>query len=256
MKLKEPLPVTGTSELMVLVIITCIAAVAIWEVGKAIYTSCVPLIFGTKKSRRIKKLRELAKLAAEAEVEKWLEADGKPQEEEVVRGVRRALRSASSDPGPERAPAATDDPDDGPDDPVADPPRTQREQTPTPTTRTSIFGFERPPTPPIPTFDQDLRERERVVKDVLQLMTVHHLREALTQEGLPVSGIKDDLVLRLGTRLGTEDNFPSALPTTRQLRYLLYIWRHRRLAGRTQIRWNILTSPEVISAWISHWKDS
>ena len=255
MKLKEPLPVTGTSELMMLVLITCIAAVAIWEVMKAIYISCVPLIFGTKKSRRIRKLRELARLAAEAEVEKWMEIGDKPRDEELVRGVRRVLRSASSDPGPERAPVAAEE-SDGPETPVADQPRAQRERSPSVATRTSIFGVERPPTPPVPVFDQDLRERERVVKDVLQLMTVQHLREALTQEGLPVSGIKDDLVLRLGARLGTEDDFPAALPTTRQYKYLLYIWRHRRLAGRTQIRWNHLKSREVISAWIGHWKDA
>ena len=256
-KFKEPLPVTGTSELLMLVLVTCIAAVAVWEMAKGIYAACVPMIFGTKKSRRLKKLRELARLAAEAEVERWMEIDDKPRDEDVTRSVRRTLRSASSDPGPRQAqePLADDPNDDL--EPVQDQPRTPREPNPLPPTRTSVFGGERPPTPPIPqSFDHGLCERERVVKDVLQLMTVQHLREALTEEGLPVSGIKDDLVLRLATKLGTRDEFPATLPTTRQYRYMLYIWRHRRLAGRTQVRWNHLKSREVISTWISYWKDA
>ena len=267
-KVKEPLPVTGTSELLLLVLITCIAAVAVWEMMKATYAACVPLFFGTRRSRRIRKLRDLAKAAAEAEVERWMDSDNTPNDEDIVGGVRRALRASSSDPGPPRLqrdelpelpvhPRTESPGSDRQEPPIQRTPRNQRGRSPEMNARASIFGGERPPTPPVPrSFDQGLYQRERVVKDVLQLMTVNHLREALTQEGLPISGIKDDLVLRLGARLGTEDSFPSSLPTTRQYRYLLYIWRHRRLAGRTQIRWNTLTSREVISAWISHWKDA
>ena len=72
---KEPLKVTGTLELMALGLLTCIAAVAVWEAGKAFYRWLVPNVIGSKRSRRIQKLRELARAAAEAEIEKWVEQD-------------------------------------------------------------------------------------------------------------------------------------------------------------------------------------
>ena len=82
--------------------------------------------------------------------------------------------------------------------------------------RTSVFGGEvRPPTPPSPDRGGQF-ERDRVIKDTLGLMTVQNLRDGLTAEGLPTSGIKCDLVRRLGARLGDEP-LPSHLPTTRQL---------------------------------------
>ena len=45
-KLKDPLPVTGTSELLMLVVMTCIAAVAVWELVKWAYATVVPMICG------------------------------------------------------------------------------------------------------------------------------------------------------------------------------------------------------------------
>ena len=103
-KLKEPLPVTGTSELLLLVAMTCIAAVAVWELTKWTYATVVPMIFGTKKSRRLKKLRELARAAAEAEVERWIDEDVQQQSENIIGNVRRTLRATSSDPGPTATP--------------------------------------------------------------------------------------------------------------------------------------------------------
>ena len=250
-KLKEPLPVTGTSELLLLVAMTCIAAVAVWELTKWTYATVVPMIFGTKKSRRLKKLRELAKAAAEAEVERWIDEDIQQQSENIIGSVRRTLRATSSDPGP----AAT--PEQVPEEPLeVDRTPIRRGRSPE-ASRASTFGGTRPPTPPIPTSpDEGLLERGRVVHDVLMLMTTQHLREALVQEGLPVTGLKEDLINRLSPRLGTADRFPATVPTTRQLRYLLYIWRHRALSGRTQIRWATVSSRTTISAWIATWKEA
>ena len=64
----------------------------------------------TKKSRRLKRLRELARAAAEAEVERWIEDETQNRGEDIVENVRRTLRATSSDPGPpavqERLPEA------------------------------------------------------------------------------------------------------------------------------------------------------
>ena len=226
-KLKDPLPVTGTSELLMLVVMTCIAAVAVWELVKWAYATLVPMICGTKKSRRLKKLRELARAAAEAEVERWMDDGAQHQSEDIIGSVRRTLRATSSDPGPavvqERLPEVP----------------LEVERTPSPrgrspvASRTSAFGGTRPPTPPIPRSpDEGFLERGRVVHDVLALMTIQHLREGLVQEGLPVTGLNEDLINRLVPRRGTADHFPATLPTKRQFRYLLYIWRHRGLSGK------------------------
>ena len=250
-KFKDPLPVTGTSELLVLVLMTCIAAVAVWELLKWAYATFVPMVCGTKKSRKLKKLRELARAAAEAEVERWMDDSAQNRGEDIVGNVRRTLRATSSDPGPPTVQERL------PDEPL------EVERTPSPrgrsptATRSSVFGGMRPPTPPIPqNQDEGFLERGRVVHDVLTLMTTQHLREGLVQEGLPVTGLKEDLINRLTPRLGTTDHFPATLPTTRQLRYLLYIWRHRGLSGRTQIRWATVSSRTMISAWIANWKEA
>ncbi|CAE7224257.1 RE2 [Symbiodinium sp. CCMP2592] len=88
---KEPLQVTGTSELLLLLVMTCIAAVALWEAGRAAYKWAVPIIFANKKSRRVHRLRDLAKAAAEAEIEKWVEEENVTSEQ-VTRSLREILR--------------------------------------------------------------------------------------------------------------------------------------------------------------------
>ncbi|CAE7211932.1 GIP, partial [Symbiodinium necroappetens] len=67
---KEPLPTVGTMELFVLLILTCISAVALWEAGKALGTWAYLRLFGSKRERKIRKLKELARIAAEAEIER------------------------------------------------------------------------------------------------------------------------------------------------------------------------------------------
>ena len=117
--------------------------------------------------------------------------------------------------------------------------------------RTSVFGDTRPATPPLPEASGQF-DRERVVQDALCLMTVQHLRDGLAAEGLPVSGVKSDLARRLGTQLGDEPP-PSHLPTTRQLRYVLWTWRHFQLAGRTQLLWVNLATRPAVSEWLARW---
>ena len=52
--------------------------------------------------------------------------------------------------------------------------------------------------------DQGQFERERVVMDTLGLFTVKNLKIGLEAEGRAVSGLKEDLVKRLGVLLGGE----------------------------------------------------
>ncbi|CAE7520995.1 RE1 [Symbiodinium sp. CCMP2456] len=72
---KDPLPRTGTTELLLMVILTCISTVAIWETGRALGKWLLPMCCETRKMKRIRKLKELARVAAEAEVERWVDVD-------------------------------------------------------------------------------------------------------------------------------------------------------------------------------------
>ena len=54
---KEPLPTVATMELFVLLILTCISAVALWEAGKAFGGWAYPRLFGSKRERKMRKLR-------------------------------------------------------------------------------------------------------------------------------------------------------------------------------------------------------
>ena len=91
--------------------------------------------------------------------------------------------------------------------------------------------------------------------DVLNLLTVKNLKIGLEAEGRALTGIKTDLVRRLAILLGDEPP-PEGRPTTRQLRYVLYIWRHQRLAGRTEITWDMVSSKSMVPQWIARWKEA
>ena len=278
---KDPLPATGTMELFLMLMLTCVSAVALWELGKAVGNIVLPWFCGTRRTRKIRKLRELARVAAEAEVERWVESDDSPSTERIMQSVRRRIAMSSEErqrarpTTPTRARPATPT--------RARPATPTRARSTTPTTssrasapvgqetpaprtpevrppmnasgsRMSVYGEVRPPTPPSPDRGGQF-ERERVVKDTLGLMTVQNLKDGLTAEGLPTSGIKCDLVRRLGARLGDEPP-PSHLPTTRQLRYVLYTWRHKHLAGRTQLMWIHLATRTATSEWLARWNPS
>ena len=201
---KEPLKVTGTLELMGFGLLTCIAAVAVWEAGKAFYRWLVPNVIGSKRSRRIQKLRELARAAAEADIEKWVEQDvpiGTDQVARTLRGVLQEERStlptqpAVSEAGTPDRPARPRSPlgEWGTQGGVWD--RPHRRTKVLGGGRPSVFGGDRPTTPPIPRRrstsptpspvrdDQGQFERERVVTDTLGLLTVKNLKIGLEAEG-------------------------------------------------------------------------
>eukprot|EP00439_Symbiodinium_sp_Y106_P049700 s944_g6.t1 len=95
---KDPLPMTGTSELLLLLVITCVGAVVIWEAVKASGKWMAQRLFESKKTKRLRRLRELARVAAEAEIEKWMDAGSVVPEatveqtiQEVVKSTRRVI---------------------------------------------------------------------------------------------------------------------------------------------------------------------
>ena len=74
-------------------------------------------------------------------------------------------------------------------------------------------------------------DRLRVCRDVLLLHAVEELKSALRSLGQRVSGLKEDLVMRLVPFLdqgGTDD--PRPRPSTRQLKYVLWLWQQRKNA--------------------------
>eukprot|EP00439_Symbiodinium_sp_Y106_P043939 s6959_g5.t1 len=100
------------------------------------------------------------------------------------------------------------------------------------------------------------QERMRVIHDMLDLMTVERLREALRYLGMPVSGIKQDLIQRLSPQLGhVEPGVGSDQPTVRQMKFVLYLWRKKDLQGRVMLTWADIATRRDISAWISRYKE-
>ncbi|CAE7892782.1 RE1, partial [Symbiodinium necroappetens] len=84
--------------------------------------------------------------------------------------------------------------------------------------------------------------------DTLQLMTCEDLRSALRLEGMPVSGVKSDLAERLVHKLAASD------VTSKQFRYVLYLWRLKSLNFKCKLQWEDINSKCRISMWISTWK--
>ena len=94
------------------------------------------------------------------------------------------------------------------------------------------------------------QERRRACHDVRALMVCEDLRAALRHEGLAVSGLKEDLIGRLVPVLHTGSS------TSRQLKYVLYIWRTRSLDYRCKLLWNDINHRGRISLWIARWKEA
>eukprot|EP00439_Symbiodinium_sp_Y106_P007460 s15125_g1.t1 len=75
-------------------------------------------------------------------------------------------------------------------------------------------------------------------EDTLSLMTVEALQQALRRTGHPVTGLKQDLVARLSPELDLREPGPGSMqPSTKQLKYVLWLWRERDLTGRVALKW-------------------
>ena len=218
---KEPLAATGWEELTFLLVLSCVAVIGVWEAFKATFGFYKRWIKGARKSRKLKKVSELAAEAAKREVasqagmsltserssdlrfaagassSSWNEAF----EEPALR--RRPTRSTATSPlsRPQHQAASVGS--------VAPPRRrapTEEEVLPSPGAQSSVSGGL-----------EDLDERARVVKDVLSLLTCEELRAGLRAQGYLTTGVKSDLVDRFSVTF-----FPASgrndLPTVRQLK--------------------------------------
>ncbi|CAE7212420.1 TY2B-DR3 [Symbiodinium microadriaticum] len=131
--------------------------------------------------------------------------------------------------------------------------RSRSERFTPPTTPRAATASSLPTTPlqgtPEPRSTDEEVERVRVCHDVLQLMTCEELRRALCLHGLPVSGLKEDQIGRIHGYLVKADT------TVKQLKYVLYLWRSKSLAGRCKLCWHDIDSKIHASTWISVWKN-
>ena len=77
-------------------------------------------------------------------------------------------------------------------------------------------------------------------------------------EGMTLSGLKPELVARLALKLLPDPSFAVPgrdLPTDRQLKYVLWLWKHKRLRARCNLQYQDVAKKESISRWIHAWKE-
>ena len=239
---KDPLASAGMDELLLVSGIVAVAAVLLWEFVKWLFR-CFKR--SAKKEGKLQRLRELARLTAEEEIERL-------QTEEVsVREVQEAVRSVLA-PTPDVANRQVQETE------VLRTPRQEgSHQSRDQQVRSSPGG--QSTTSPIDDDVTNTSDRMRLCRDVLSLMTCEALKAGLRVEGLTVSGLKGDQVSRLALKLVPVENFQvpgRSLPSDRQLRYILWLWRHRHLQGRCALTWSDVCTKESASRWIHIWKDN
>ena len=253
---KEPLRASGMDELLLVAGAVAIVAVVLWEAGKFLYRCCVK---GARRQSKIHKLRELARLTAELEIERLESKEQSPSgtavQEAVQEAFFEAMRSGGSEP-PRQVPVATSSSSSS--NRVAG----RERDAVTPRASPLLHPRDSPGTHSVASSQDDdvtnFSDRTRLCKDVLSLMTCESLKVGLRTEGLTVSGLKADQVARLMLRLTPDPSFVvlgRALPTDRQLRFVLWLWRHRHLQGRCQLEWSDVFTKESASRWIHKWKE-
>ena len=219
-----------------------LGAVVLWEVVKWLsiefYREYTPGA-SARKLRRLKKLRDATTKAIDHELAR-LEAS-EPRRREATSTPRTpepptTSRTRSRQEYPEEALG------------TMTPPRA------TPTMPTDL-PWESPGIAGSPGADENGQfEDERLSRDVLMLFTVEQLKEGLRHEGLAVSGLKSDMARRLGGNLVTRMTTRHG-PTQRQLRYVLWLWRHGNVSGRYQLKWEDVNDRVRVSKFIHAWKD-
>ena len=93
-----------------------------------------------------------------------------------------------------------------------------------------------------------------MVKDVLKLLTCEELRAALRGQGFVTSGLKEDLIERLSVVFSPSYE-RADLPTLRQLKYVLWLWREKNLRHRCLLRWTDIFTKTSLSQRLFKWKD-
>ncbi|CAE7758600.1 RE1 [Symbiodinium sp. CCMP2456] len=232
---KEAIQVSGWDELVVVGLLICVAAIACWELMKHVARFAWKQYKSAKKTMKMQHVKRVAAEAARKEIEEAMQRSG----EQLLSG-----HSSSSTSAPRRRSVGFHSKEESLPEPQTPPLRAQ----------TSPFT-----SPGVPSEEEAYlpQERERVIKDTLSLMTTEGLKEALRCVGLLVSGLKCDQVARLVPVLGVnEPRAGSSQPSTKQLKYVLWLWRVKSLSGRVILGWHDIATRSEISRWIQRWKST
>ena len=128
------------------------------------------------------------------------------------------------------------------------------QRTPSPRAQPSTMMYSPSRSSPPIRSDDDTEDKERVVYDVCYLLQADFLTEALRTEGLPVSGLKEDKTRRISTRLSSLMTERSG-PTVKQLKYVLWLWRVKKMSGRHSLRYHEINDRGRVSSLIAQWKE-
>ena len=240
----------GVMMLMLMVL----GALMIWEAVRwmliEVYHEWTPGA-SQRKLRRLRKLQVATTSAIEREIERLQRAHqedlGEPLDPvRVTQPSSSASSSRTTQPRQEEVQAAMQPAQDEISSVVQQEGVRRRMRTPSPSRRTLQSPMWSPPSR-----DQEdsPTEVQRVCEDSCALMTVEGLREGLRTEGLPVSGVKQDLARRLGVRLSQLVSTPTG-PTLRQLKYVLWLYRHRDLGCKHVLRYYEIVDKTRLSALI------
>ena len=251
---KEPLAATGWEELAFLLVLTCVAVIGVWEAGKAGYRALQRSLKGSRRAQKMRRVSDLAAAAAKREVASQagmsLVSEGssslRPASVAASSSTpqlrRRRVESRSASPlarGSLQDVAAQRD---------ITPPRrrvpAEEDVSPSPGAQSSVSGGL-----------EDLQERSRVVKDVLKLLSCEELKAALRSQGYLTSGLKEDLIVRLAPVFDPSSE-RSNLPTLRQLKFVLWLWREKGLQRRCHLRWTDVFTKISTSQFLHLWKDA
>ena len=242
---KEPLPSAGAWELTCMLVVSSLGAIACWEAMKWLGRIMVFGCCGSRRTRELRRLREMARLAAESEIERhWtgsIEGSSAATSQQVQQAVETAVGQSRS-----FCSVGTQ----------TDLERSRREASPPRMARTlelrSSPGAQSSQST-TPSVDDDLLrqlDRQRLCRDVVQLMSCENIKQGLRLENLPLSGLKPERAARLALRLTHHDGFEipgRSLPTDNQLRYALWLWKHRKLQMRCTLVWQNISTRESIS---------
>ena len=242
---KDPLTSSGFDELLLVSGVVALVAVLLWELMKWAIR-CIRKT--ARKESKLKRLREIARLTAELEIER-IEEENQMASREIQDAVQAAFAGQGSQTPVRRVRTENrvlEPPQ--PQSPVQAPQEPLPRGSPGTVSSASSVG-------------DDLTrhlDRDRLCKDVLSLLHCEALKSGLRAEGMTLSGLKPELVARLATKLVPDPSFAvqgRVLPTEKQLRYVLWLWRHARLQMKCQLQWRDICDRESISNWIRLWKE-
>ena len=250
---KEPLPSTGAWELTFVLVTSSLGAIACWEVVKWLGRVVVFGCCGSRRTRELRRLREMARLAAESEIERhWMRPESSSAT--LAHHVQQAVETTVA-PSRDFCSVGVQTEDEFVQRTIS-PPRVTRAAEPraSPGAQSS--------TSTVPSVDDDLLrqlDRERLCKDVVLLMSCESIKQGLRLENLSLSGLKPEIAARLALRLIPHEGFEipgRTLPTDSQLRYVLWLWRHRKLQMRCALTWQNISTREGVSRWLYVWKEA